>query len=343
VTKILTDDLVEFDAKLNAYRIHVSARDVEPILVRLDTHAHLAMRLHLKAQTSGKLCSSLGGASRRGSLASVIIKAQSHEQVANQAYQNIGLMQRIDAAELTRLNRAICGEPPEERPLSTGNRSNGNESVSSLFIRRPSIAIARSELNAWLTAFDPALWTGIHPLVHATLAASTFVAGSPFGNGNGRMAGTLFVELLRARGIPVLSWNTGIEHNYGAFQATLLGSLETGDFADLVRLMLEVGNNAISFGLKLCAVLVAERAKLVAALTARPFGGNKIDPSAALDLAADILSGILVEGFLPRPGVTSKRLLLADLAGEGHLDLVATPHGVWASVGSIRRAMIDPG
>ena len=89
-------------------------------------------------------------------------------------------------------------------------------------------------------------------------------------------------------------------------------------------------------------VIAAERDKLKDILVAWPVGDDSSSAILARLLAEDLVSAVLVEGFLPRQHLIEprqSRRMLAELAAAGLLERVSTPHGTWLSVPAIRELM----
>jgi hypothetical protein len=333
--------------KLTSYQARNQASDLDRVITRLDAHAHLGRHLQLRPRPDGKFVAALGTESRRGSLAGTIAAAQAQELAALSAHQYFnpfGYPPDPDTGTLGWLNRLVRGASWKYKAYqefrTDDQPASGLAGKLALPPRIPAEAVSQA-LEVWLDDMRPGRWPGVHPIVQASFALAELMAIRPFRTGNGRVARILFAEALRGRGLPVIAWNTAIEREFEHYQTALEAAVNAGAYERLIAFMLRACELAHLQAERMAAVLEPARRKLTQALEHRTFDGVAIGHETAYCLAEDLLGGVLVEGFTPRLEFVPMRVLFRDLAAEGLLDLVATPHGTWASISAIRRLFAD--
>jgi hypothetical protein len=345
LTRQFADEFGALDSKLTSYRARNVDADMDRVIVRLDAHAHLGQRLRLRTRADGRFVAELTAESRYGSLREAISAAQALEQAALHAhhyFNPFGYPPDPDIGTLGWLNRSVRGAAWKFNSYEEFRTDDQPASslVGKLALPRaiPAEAVPAA-LVLWLDDMQPGRWPDVHPFVQAAFALTELIAIRPFRIGNGRFARILFAENLRSRGFPVLPWNTAIELRFERYRAAVRNAINIGSHARLVAFLIDVYARAIEQADRVIAVAEPERLKFTLALEHRELDGVAIGRPTARALSEDLLGGVLVEGFTPKLQFVPMRSLFRDLAAKGLLDLVATPHGTWASVPAIRRLM----
>ena len=343
-----SSNLRSLDRKLASYQADAEALDVDYPMARLSAHSEIARGLALRLREGSYPVAELVRASRRGSLAHSLEAAQNLELAYDLAHSRMDPCCLADSWPtlhlLDCLHRQIVGLP---LPTAQGGKAYAAPSIGQLPGARPTLGAVpttaiHQAIGDWLDDMHPGRWTKVHSLVWASIAFGEFLGIRPFESGNGRMARLLFAQSLVIVGLPVLPFEAALESLRTEYASVVEATAETVNHDQIVGLMLIACELAIKQASAMAPVIAAERDKLKDILVAWSVGDDRSKAILACLLAEDLVSAVLVEGFLPRQHLIEprqSRKMLAELAAAGLLERVSTPHGTWLSVPAIRELM----
>jgi hypothetical protein len=249
---VIAPALLPFDNKLTSYRRSLRRPGMEIAVTRLDLQAELGAKLAL-ARDGDRIVAGLHSPSRRGSLqtltrsvhcqlrifqkiADAIIEADLH----NISWFTTDRLQSLHAALQPAYRHAGELRQALMRVLSPFDGK-----IRTLAQSAESLPEAMAEL---VSAFDQALWHGIHPLIRAALLHLELARLHPYRDGNGRLARLLMLGCLHEDGLPPLPINTVFEWNRQHYLYAIDRAVTQCDDQVWLQFCLKAAQKAIPLG-----------------------------------------------------------------------------------------------
>ena len=305
--------------------------DLEECIASLSSHAELGIRLRLRpGRKIGDTHVALLTMNRRSSLDGLMevvtgLSDATLQALAWHAPHSGRHDLPMTVADLAHLQTIATSSAHRQArsPWRTHNSGDlGHSRRSDLTSPVPSAAVLDGA-KRWIAACDRRRWTGVHPLIAASILHVEFVRLSPFERANRRLARILFQAQLYERDWPVLPWHFALERNHNDYLDALESSLGRGNHEPFVAFMLDACAVAISKGNEMVSALEIERDRLIQALLAD--GGVQQDD--VRDYAEALLGGVFLEGFSMQRGIANDRQLLKRMHQMGHVDSLRSPFG----------------
>ena len=323
--------LAELDQEVSRYRERVQGADLEECIAALSSHAELGIRLRLRpGRKIGDTHVALLTMNRRSSLDGLMQVVAGSSDATLQALawhaphsgRHDLPMTVADLAHLQPIATSSAHRSARSPWRTHDDRDPGHFPRSALDSPVPSVAV-RDGAERWIAACDRRRWTGVHPLVAASILHVEFVRLSPFETASRRVGRIVLQAQLYERGWPVLPWHFAIERSHDDYLNALESSLGRRSHEPFVMFVLDAGASAILKGMEMVSALAAERARLIDALLTD--GG--VHNENVREYAEALLGGVFLEGFPLQNGIANDRQLLKRMHQMGHVDCLRSPFG----------------